>query len=339
MSEDILLSVICATYNHENYIEKAIRGIFSQQTCFEYEVLVGEDCSTDNSRGVLKILEKEFPKMQVFYRETNYGVIRNFQDLTSRARGKYIIILETDDFWISPFKLQKQVDFLENNTSYIAVAHKCLMVGKNGELLNKKYPESDHEEYTLDDFYKRKLAGQTTTLMYRNYHTYDLGFDCSIVKDSRYEYGPGDMKKNFMLASVGKVACMQEIMSAYRFVEDVGSSYTAQQKKNKIDYIKLRKNFVDYAHESNISKKAVYIAELMYAETLMKYAFRKKNEVTLKFAISEIDQLICKNRCYLVSIWHSISVPIRKIFRESNTYRSLNKKEMIEARSVYNLIS
>lgn len=335
MAGNCILSIICATYNHEKYIEKAIRGIYAQVTSYKYEVLVGEDCSTDNSRVVLKRLEKEFPEMQVFYREKNYGANQNFKDLTARAKGKYVIILETDDFWISPFKLQKQIDFLEAHPDYIAVAHKCLMVGKDNELLNIKYPEIDHEEYTLDDFYKGKFAGQTATLMYRNFYTLDCGYDCSIATDSKYEYGPGDRKKNFMFVSVGRVACIQEIMSAYRLVENSGSSYSAQLKNNKLDYIKFRKIFVEYSHESNINEKSIYIAELIYTEVLFKYLLKRNRKINLRFVSKEINQLRFKNKCCFFALVYCFYALFRRVTGDTNVYRNLTIKERKEAISIY----
>ena len=114
--DDIILSVYVATYNHEKYIERALDSILMQKIDYNMEILVGEDCSTDSTREILKEYEKKHPdsRMQIFYREKNmYGSeCNNSQDLKLRCRGKYMIALEGDDFWTDENKLQRQVEFL-----------------------------------------------------------------------------------------------------------------------------------------------------------------------------------------------------------------------------------
>ena len=101
LSNDVILTVYVPTYNHENYITKALDSILMQKTKYNFEVLVGEDCSTDSTRAVLKDYESKHPgKFNIFYREKNmYGSSpNNALDLKLRSRGKYIICLEGDDF-------------------------------------------------------------------------------------------------------------------------------------------------------------------------------------------------------------------------------------------------
>ena len=127
-----MVSVVIATWNHERYIEKAVRSVLIQNVNFEYEVLIGEDCSPDDTANVLRRMEPQLPdNFHIFYRPVNYGGHKNFQYLFDRAVGKYMIILEGDDYWTYEYKLQKQVDFLESNPEYIAVAHNMKMVDQN----------------------------------------------------------------------------------------------------------------------------------------------------------------------------------------------------------------
>lgn len=144
-----MLSIYVATYNHENYIEKALDSIFMQVTDYSYEVLVGEDCSTDNTRKVLKRYENQHLDLvekgilKIFYRDHNMYREKpnNVTDLIYRCSGKYIIALEGDDFWTDKNKIQTQIEFLENNDDYIAVAHECIVVDKNSNLLQEVYPD------------------------------------------------------------------------------------------------------------------------------------------------------------------------------------------------------
>ncbi len=204
MISNLKLSIICATYNHEKYIKYALDSIIMQQVNFEYEVLIGEDCSTDKSRMILEKYERMYPgKFKIFYRDKNFGVENNFKDLYERARGEYLIVLETDDFWISKKKLQIEVDYLDKHSEYLAVAHKCIMVDENNKILNLKYPECANKNYTLSEFNKELLPGQTTTIMFRNYYLRNIGINTSLCTKNEYKIGPGDKRKAFMLAAQG----------------------------------------------------------------------------------------------------------------------------------------
>ena len=115
---EIMLSIIVPTYNHEDYIVEALNSIKAQQTKYKFEVLVGEDKSTDKTREILKKYELDNPGLlKVFYRDENMSKlpIGNFMDLRYRARGKYLITLEGDDFWIDEKKIEKQIMFLESH--------------------------------------------------------------------------------------------------------------------------------------------------------------------------------------------------------------------------------
>ena len=99
---DIKLSIIVPTYNHERYIEECINSILMQEIDFSYEVLIGEDCSKDSTAQVLRRLEHKLPEeYTIFYREQNMGMGKtgNAWDLQCRAKGEYIITIEGDDFF------------------------------------------------------------------------------------------------------------------------------------------------------------------------------------------------------------------------------------------------
>lgn len=197
-SDTVDISIIVAVYNHEKYIEKAIQSILMQKGDYSYEVLIGEDCSTDNTRKVLKKMEPSLPaQFHIFYREKNMGAMgeNNFNDLYSRSRGKYYIVLEGDDYWTYEYKLQKQFEFLESHPDYLAVAHNTEVVDENNMPLGWDYPECKHTEYTIYDFRKDLLPGQTTTILMRNYFANDL-FDWHL-EPSNF---PGDRKKPLYLS-------------------------------------------------------------------------------------------------------------------------------------------
>ena len=229
-----VLSILVPVYNHENYIRECIESILKQKVKFKYEVLIGEDCSKDNTREILTAMKDELPdNFHIFFREKNMGIGEkgNASDLQRRAKGKYFIYLEGDDFWKYENKLQEQVDFLETHSEYIAVAHNCEVVDKNSNPIDKEFQECKEEEYTFKDFAHYILPGQSATIVYRKeYHERIKDFEPFILYD---KYFSMDVKKAFLLLTLGKVKCFQEKWSAYRRVEDEGSSYTATYKYDK----------------------------------------------------------------------------------------------------------
>lgn len=284
-NDKIDISIIVAVYNHEKYIIKAIKSILMQKGTYSYEVLIGEDCSTDNTRKILKKIEPSLPpQFHIFYRETNMGEMgeKNFNDLYSRSRGRYYIVLEGDDFWTYDYKLQKQFEFLENHPDCLAVAHNTEIVNEKSIPLKQTYPECKKEEYTIYDFRKGLLPGQTTTILMRNYFAFNL-FDWHLEAS---EY-PGDRKKAFLLVANGKVACIQKKWSAYRFVENQGESFSARVKKMNdehiIDYHGPRmyfKSIYDYALSHSVRQEVVKVTEELYIKLLLSYAIHGQDGVT-----------------------------------------------------------
>ncbi|MBO5656574.1 MAG: glycosyltransferase family 2 protein [Agathobacter sp.] len=279
-TDAVKLSILIPTYNHESYIENCIQGILKQKVNFNYEVLIGEDCSTDDTRGILQRLEKDLPsQFHIYYREHNLGPgdFGNVDDLIARSKGEYLTVLEGDDFWTYEEKLQKQIDFLDQNPDYIAVAHNCVVVDHYGQPRDKMYTECKDEEYTLQHYLYDILPGQTATIVYRSEYTaYHNAF---LREYKQYDFYPGDRVKAFLQPLLGKVACIQEPWSAYRFVEDVGQSYSAgfrDDDRFRQNQLLFFKSEYLYAQDKNL-EDAVLIFGKIYYLFLFKYGVRKKD--------------------------------------------------------------
>jgi glycosyltransferase involved in cell wall biosynthesis len=107
------------TYNHKNYISQAIEGVLMQKASFPFELVIGEDCSTDNTRSTCIEYQNRFPDIiKIRLSDKNQGMIKNFIETMRVCQGKYIAICEGDDYWTDTCKLQKQVDFFESNPQY-----------------------------------------------------------------------------------------------------------------------------------------------------------------------------------------------------------------------------
>lgn len=256
---DIDLSIVVPTYCHEKYIGKALDSILMQKTKYSIEILVGEDASPDGTRAILKEYEKRFPNVfTMIYRDVNAGDFgsSNCGDLIRRAVGKYICMLEGDDYWVSSDKIEKQIDILEKDESVVAVACRTIVVDEDSIETGEKYPECENEVYRLSDYRRGILPGQTGSMVYRT-EVYK-----KICNDKVWETKPmpGDRITYLGVAAYGKIVCIQDRMSAYRHITRGGSSFSATNtrdfEKECIWYI----NLIDFAKRLH-SKNAVFAAE------------------------------------------------------------------------------
>ena len=114
--EEPLVSVKMVTYNHAPYITQAIEGVLQQKVNFPFELVIGEDCSTDGTREIVFEYQKKYPDIiRVITSEQNVGMTKNSYRTERACRGKYVAYCDGDDYWRCPDKLQKQVDYLENH--------------------------------------------------------------------------------------------------------------------------------------------------------------------------------------------------------------------------------
>ena len=124
------LSVAMITYNHELFIGPAIESALAQKVNFDYEVVIGEDCSTDGTRAVVMDFQRRYPDIiKILLRERNIGGFRNMESTLAACGGQYLAILEGDDYWTRPDKLRKQVDFLDAHPDRAICCHRarCLL--------------------------------------------------------------------------------------------------------------------------------------------------------------------------------------------------------------------
>ena len=136
--DEIVVSIICATYLHEKYIRKALDSFLAQKTLFNFEILINDDASTDKTPEILREYEQKYPGLirVIYQKENQYSKgVRVVDDiLVPLARGKYLAFCEGDDYWCDENKLQKQVDFLEKNPDYTVCVHNTLFFYlKNGK--------------------------------------------------------------------------------------------------------------------------------------------------------------------------------------------------------------
>ncbi len=269
----VMVSIFVPTYNHEAYITRALDSILMQKTEYSYEVLVGEDASTDKTREILQAYEAAHPgRLTVFYREENmyHGPVSNTMDLKLRCKGKYIICLEGDDFWTDETKLETQVRFLEEHPDYIGVAHNCTVVGADSQPNGEIYPQCTDEDYTFRHFFDRIMPGQLATVMSRNYMLPEFP-DNSLLCMGLV---PGDQLIYFTLLCHGKVYCLQKSMSAYRHITSGGNSYSANVRFHYEAECKWNGAVLEYARRY-CDKKVIKQAESLYVSGVITGLRRK----------------------------------------------------------------
>lgn len=203
-----LVSISCITYNHEKYIRDAIEGFLMQKTTFPIEILIHDDASTDNTATIVREYEVKYPQLikPIYQTENQYskkdGTIGRIQ--RGRARGKYYATCEGDDYWTDPLKLQKQVEFLEENLDYSACTHSNY-ISKEG-VLTKSSSRIRTKSLILEDLVWG-IPFQTASLLFRK-NALKLP---DIFTDSLT-----DTTLFMLLAERGKIFFMPETMSVYR---------------------------------------------------------------------------------------------------------------------------
>ena len=167
-SDDIMVSIEMLSYNHEDTIARAIESVIDQKTKYRYELIIGDDASTDNSQTIIKEYYEKYPDLIVpICREKNIGAGLNGRDIDRKARGKYSAICEGDDYWIDNTKLEKQVTFLEENPDYSACYTRCKMMLDGQE---QNYPFADSDSLNMNDMLNNSAVKRyaTCTLVFRN---------------------------------------------------------------------------------------------------------------------------------------------------------------------------
>jgi len=210
-----LVSVCCVTYNHAQYIAEALDSFLMQKTDFDYEIIVGEDNSTDGTKEIVERYAAAYPDLiSVIHQDPNVGAIKNQLATFAKARGQYIAICDGDDFWTDDHKLQKQIDFLETNDNFVICSHHTEVIDDHGETVYlKQEPEKMEFDY-LDLLLGRREETRTCSVVMRN------GDFLQTVhhQDWYYRtYGTDMFLKLYVLElTQQKIYVMPDVMACYR---------------------------------------------------------------------------------------------------------------------------
>ncbi|KQT17873.1 hypothetical protein ASG31_03805 [Chryseobacterium sp. Leaf404] len=245
-----VVSIFCMVYNHEKFLKQTLDGFLMQNTNFNTLIVIGEDCSTDNSRKVLLDYSNKYPgKFKILLHDKNIGANANQQIILENCRGKYVAMCEGDDYWTDPLKLQKQIDFLEENSQYVMCFHKVNVLKTDGEIVEDfltKVPEKYQERGTL--------------LVKGNYiHTPSVVFRNNLIKipDIFYESPLGDFLIYVLLTEYGKIGYIHESMAVYRHNVGVLRKTVDNTFKNALKMNLIMLKIVDSEEDNKIVIKRI----------------------------------------------------------------------------------
>lgn len=260
------VSICMVTYNHEKYIRQAIESVLMQKADFQYELVIGEDCSTDKTKEIIIEYQHKHPnKIRIHFNKTNMGAGSNFVQTLKACKGDYIALLDGDDYWTDPHKLQKQVDYLDNNRDYTISSHN-VYVAQDG---NKKNPiewlGNEHRETsTLEDILEFGSGGATCSLVFRRKSIFPL--------PHWYHSLPGgDWALQILCTTYGKMYYFRVIMGSYRTdhpnnalavatmnAREGGSDTIGLPYKNTLRIISILDKYFNYRYSNLLINQRMY---------------------------------------------------------------------------------
>lgn len=232
----VKVSVVMTTYNHERYIRKSIESVLMQKVNFNFEILIGDDVSPDNTAKILMEYKEKFPnKIKLFLRKENLGPTKNICDLYNKCSGKYIATLEGDDYWTDENKLQRQVDYLEAHEEYIATTHAVEYFNEDNEVFfidpNLQYDELEGIDKLIECEKNHLTIGHLQSLVFRNIFPnkkYEEIITCNRFVE--------DLPLKFILLSIGKIKYLDYVMGRYRNIRKNSTSFSSLDYKKQMEY-------------------------------------------------------------------------------------------------------
>ncbi|MAD96964.1 MAG: hypothetical protein CMB99_06515 [Flavobacteriaceae bacterium] len=258
------VTVCVITYNHEEFIADCLEGIVRQKTDFDFNIIIGEDHSKDQTLLICKGYEEKYPNIQIIQRQENVGMLANWFDTIRQADSKYIALCEGDDYWIDERKLQKEFQILENNNKYSMVASNV------GELRDNKVVEKvdwrwdkKRNSFKFQD-YLYQLFFHTSTVMFRNIDIPDFVYDKQLIQ--------ADIPLFLFLLDKGDLYYLNDYTSVYR-KHDGGITNSIRNKRASNRYYSMKfviKNIRNHTNKkySNLLNLKLWMEYYIYQYTI-----------------------------------------------------------------------
>lgn len=277
-TEEILVSIACLTFNHEKYIEEALDSFIMQKVDFNYEIVVFDGGSSDNNRSLIQEYQRKYPNLiRSIFPGKDPGVMASSSLLFQACCGEYIAICDGDDYWSDPFKLQKQVDYLESHKDYGLVHTELDVLLQESQIIQHNINNINKIKWNLNltsqELFEAILTGQyiiytPTVLLRRDLYTQVVEKDKFLFSDC---FLMGDTSLWAELSRITKFHYLTDSTSVYR--KNFGSVSRQIDIKNKLRFklsgAELRMYFcLKYGFSSNVGKKI----KSFYKRTLFLYS-------------------------------------------------------------------
>lgn len=315
------VSVLMITYNHKKFIAQAIDSVLMQEVDFEYEIVIGEDCSTDNTRNIVIDFQKKYPqKIRLLLPEKNLGMHNNLITTLKACKGKYVAVLEGDDYWSSPHKLQKQADFLDKYPECSICFHNATELYEDKSQKIHSFT-SDYPQQILDieDLLAQNFA-YTCTAMFRRilftHYKFPDWYSQGLVP-------VGDYPLWIFNAEHGKIGYLFDVMGVYRIqnegiwssknkVKQLQDEIIVNEYINKylnLKYQDIIKNKISLFHSEiakEYEKKGDHVQAIKYLKKLLIESLfspmipkntKLKMSIKLSYKILKNLQIKLKNNC------------------------------------------
>jgi glycosyltransferase involved in cell wall biosynthesis len=258
----VKVSVCMITYNHEPFIAQAIESVLMQRTSFPYELVIGEDCSTDGTREIVRQYAEKHPDIiRPLFREQNLGMHRNFVDTLAHCRGEYVALLEGDDYWTDPYKLQKQAEFLDEHPEYVLVGCNALII-REDEGFRTLHVRDPNRLMSFDFGTRDMILGvfcHTSTVMFRN----------GLLKglpEAYYREISADRMLFVLLSQYGKCRYMNDVAGVHRIHRGGASQMLREEYGDYKGTLVLFQNRIRQVTEWNDLVGVGYSEEVRYMQ-------------------------------------------------------------------------
>lgn len=301
-----LLSVCLLTYNHVKYIREAIDGVLMQKTNFSWELIIADDFSTDGTREIVLEYKEKYPDLiKLILQEKNVGSAKNFIDLISAPTSKYIAYFEGDDYWTDPYKLQKQVDFLEEHQDYGLVYMKAICFHQETGRTSKTIggPATTFNQLIINN------EIPTLTVCFRN--DILILYNETVQPEAR-NWLMGDYPMWLYFALKAKIYFINETSCVYRILNDSASHPVDFEKKELFikSVYSVQSFFLKYA---NIDYDINKFNDRLYS-SLAANALISGTTTKTKNYLKMINKLGTKDRIKLIICYSDI---LTKLYKRS----------------------
>lgn len=246
------VSVVVATYNHERFIDQALASVLEQETPFEFEVIVSEDCSTDATREIVLRWRNSHPaRIRLLFSERNVHSNEVVARAFRAASGDYVALLDGDDYWTSPHKLARQAEFLDRHPDYVLCFHDAEIVDETGKSCggSRWTPPDQNPRLTLADIWSGNPIA-TCSAMFRK---------AALPEIPAWYAGLfpiTDWPLYILAAEHGDIGYLPEVMGAYRL--HAGGVYSALPTADKLRatdrFYRLMNERTEHRHEAVVRR-------------------------------------------------------------------------------------